>query len=174
MVGGLVRKRERTNTETRRIPYVAHSLGGLVIEHALNHSRSAAQTVLRQVEQYTAGIVFLEVPHCGSDLAAWASLGTRIANILQPANKDIVGVLEPGSEMLRVVEKGFSSILSLRKDAGHEIPVTCFYEELPVIGIGEIVPLHSAELKPYGCYGIHANHMVFSLALPSTYFIDTS
>lgn len=138
MVGDLVRKRERTNTETRRIMFVAHSLGGLVVEHALNHSRSAAETVLRQIERYTAGVVFLGVPHCGADLAAWASIGTRIANVVRRANKDIVGVLTPRSEMLREVEKGFSSILSLRKDEGSQIFVTCFYEELPVVGVGEV------------------------------------
>lgn len=138
MVGALVRKRERTNTETRRILFVAHSLGGLVVEHALNHSRSAAETVLHQIERYTAGVAFLGVPHCGADLAAWASIGTRMANVLRRTNKDIVGVLEPGSEMLRTVEKGFRSILSLRKDEGSQIFVTCFYEELPVVGVGEV------------------------------------
>ena len=138
MVGALVRKRERTNTETRRILFVAHSLGGLVVEQALNHSRSAAETVLRQIERYTAGVVFLGVPHCGADLAAWASIGTRMANVLRRANKDIVGVLKPGSEVLRAVEKGFSSILSLRKEEGSQIFVTCFYEELPVVGVGEV------------------------------------
>lgn len=138
MVGDLVRKRERTNTESRKIIFVAHSLGGLIVEHAINHSRSAAERHPRQIEQYTAGIVFLGVPHCGSDLAAWASIGTRMVSILRRANKDIVDVLKPGSEILRLVEKGFRSILSLRQDEGSKISVVCFYEELPVIGVGEV------------------------------------
>ncbi|KAL2044651.1 hypothetical protein N7G274_002425 [Stereocaulon virgatum] len=61
--------------------------------------------------------------------------------------------------MLREVENGFHKILRLRKEEGSEISITCFYEELRVIGFGEIVPLHSAEIKGYSCYGIHANHM---------------
>ena len=138
MIGDLIQKRERTNTETRKILFVAHSLGGLVIEYALSHSRSAVERFLYQIEQYTAGIVFLGVPHCGADLGSWASFGTRMTNVLKRANEDIVWVLKPGSEMLRVVEKNFHNILRLRKEEGSEISITCFYEELSVIGIGEI------------------------------------
>ena len=138
MIGDLVRKRERTNTETRKILFVAHSLGGLVTECALNYSRNAVEKFLHQIERYTAGIIFLGVPHCGADLAAWANFGTRMVSILRRANKDIVGVLKPKSEMLRVAENDFYKILRLRKDEGSEISITCFYEELPVIGIGEV------------------------------------
>ena len=141
MVGDLVRKRERTNTEDRKILFVAHGLGGLVTEHALSHSRNAVEEFLHKIERCTVGIVFLGVPHYGSDLAAWAGFGTRMISILRRANKDIVGVLEPGSEMLRVVEKGFHNILRLRKTEGSEISVKCFYEELSVIGVGQVSSL---------------------------------
>lgn len=138
MVGDLIRKRERTNTETRKILFVAHSLGGLVIEYTLSHSRSAVERFLHQIEQYTAEIVFLGVPHCEADLGSWASFDTRMINVLKRANEDIVGVLKPGSEMLRVVEKNFHNILRLRKEEGSEISITCFYKELSVIEIGEV------------------------------------
>ncbi len=134
MVGELARKRERTNTEARKILFVAHSLGGLVVERALGHSKSSVETHLHQVERCTAGIAFLGTPHCGSDLASWAVLGTQMASILKCANKDIVAVLEPGSEMLRIVQQEFHKILRHRKNEGLEIAITCFYEELPVLG----------------------------------------
>ena len=138
MVGALVRKRERTDTERRRILFVAHSIGGLIVKQALIHSRGGVEKALRQVEQYTAGVVFLGVPHCGADLAAWASTGTRMVYLIRHSNKAIVEVLRPGSEMLREVEKAFQNILTLRKDASSEIFVTCFFEELPVLGVGEV------------------------------------
>lgn len=138
MVGDLVRKREHTNTETRKIIFIAHSLGGLVTEHAISHSRSASEEHLRQIERCTIGIVFLGVPHSGSDSAAWALFGTRMASILKRANKNIVKVLEPDNEMLRVVQKSFHNILSVRKNEGSEISVTCFYEELGVDMIGQV------------------------------------
>lgn len=59
-------------------------------------------------------------------------------SVLKRANEDIVGVLKPGSEMLRMVEKGFHNILRLRKDEGSEISVTSSYGELHVIGVGEV------------------------------------
>lgn len=139
LVGGLVRERERTNTESRKILFVAHNLGGLVTEYALSHSKHAVEEHLHQIERYTKGIVFLGVPHCGADLASWGKVGTRMLRILRHANTDIVGVLDPGSEMLREVEKGFHIMLRQRKDRGSEIFVTCFYEELPVTAIGEVL-----------------------------------
>lgn len=138
MVGDLVRMRERTNTETRKILFVAHSLGGLVAEHALCHSRNAVEGHLRQIESSTTGMIFLGVPQFGADLASWASFGTRMARALKQANIEIVKVLEPGSEMLRMVQKGFHTLLRRRKDEGAEISITCFYEELGVIGVGEV------------------------------------
>lgn len=138
LVGGLVRMRERTGTETRKIFFVAHSLGGLVTECALDFSRHTAEEHLRQIERCTAGIAFLGVPHCGADLASWGTFGAQLLSVLKQANKEILGVLKPGSEMLREVEKNFHSILRLRKGKDSEISVTSFYEELPVIQIGEV------------------------------------
>ena len=138
LVGDLVRERERTETETRKILFVAHSLGGLVTEYALGHSRNTAERHLRQIERCTAGIVFLGVPHHGSDLASWGKFGTQMVSILRRANKDIVRVLDPGSEMLREVQKGFHIVLRRRKDERSEISITCFFEELPVFTVGEV------------------------------------
>jgi hypothetical protein len=61
-----------------------------------------------------------------------------MVNLIRYANEAIMEVLRPGSEILREVEKGFRSILSLRKEEGSEIFITCFFEELPVLGIDEI------------------------------------
>ena len=138
LVGGLVRMRERTETGTRKIFFVAHSLGGLVTECALGISRHNAEEHLRQIERCTAGIAFLGVPHCGADLASWGTFGVQLLSVLKQANKEILGVLRPGSEMLREVEKDFHSILRLRKGEESEISVTSFYEELPVIQVGEV------------------------------------
>ena len=138
MVGALVRRRERTNTEDRKILFVGHSLGGLVIEHALSHSRKSVEKFLRKIEQFTIGIVFLGVPHYGADLGAWESFGTHLANLVKRPNQDLLRVLKPGSEMLHLVENDFHRILRLRKDEESEISITCFYEELDVRPIGQV------------------------------------
>jgi len=44
-------------------------------------------------------------------------------------------------------------------DVQHPIDISCFYEELPLPGIGQVVPRESAVLPGYISIGIHANHM---------------
>ena len=137
LVGKLVRERERSETETRKIIFVAHSLGGLVTEQALAHSKNSAEKSLNQVERCTIGIVFLGVPHCGSDLEAWATVGRRMVGILKRTNKDILSALNPDSEMLHMVENNFHTNLRQRKD--NSIEIVGFHEELAVKGIGEVM-----------------------------------
>lgn len=91
LVRGLERVRRDSRTESRKILFVAHSLGGLVTKCALNHSRNAEEH-LRQLERHTIGVVFLGVPHCGADLASWLSVGTQMIKLLKRSNEDIVGV----------------------------------------------------------------------------------
>ena len=138
MIANLVRKRERTGTETRKILFVAHSLGGLVTECALEYSKTARESHLHQIERCTVGVVFLGVPHCGADLESWASFGGKLISIVRQTNTDILKVLNPGSEMLRMVENRFHRILELRKDEKYEIAITCFYEEVAVVGVGVV------------------------------------
>lgn len=138
LVGDLVRFRERSRTEERKIIFVAHSLGGLVVEYALGHSRNSYEAHIHQIERFTCGIAFLGTPHHGSDLAKWGKFGTDIADIIRRPNKEIVAVLKPGSEMLDQTENTFHTILRKRKDEGCEISITCFWEELPLAIIGHV------------------------------------
>ena len=57
---------------------------------------------------------------------------------IKTSNRDIVAVLQPDSEVLANVGKGFQGLLSRRSDAGDKIAVVCFYEELPVKGLGHV------------------------------------
>ena len=136
LVGKLVRERERSQTERRKIIFVAHSLGGLVTEQALTHSKNSAEPHLNQVERHTIGIVFLGVPHCGSDLEAWATVGRRMISIFKRTNKDILSVLNPDSEMLHMVENSFHTNLRQRKY--DPIGIVGFYEEHAMVGVGEV------------------------------------
>ena len=95
--------------------FVAYSLGGLVTEQALTHSRNSVEQHLNQIEHYTIGIVFLGVPHCGSDLEAWATFGRRTVSMLKRTNKDILNILNPDSEMLHMVENNFHIKLTAKK-----------------------------------------------------------
>ncbi|KAL2130778.1 hypothetical protein VTI74DRAFT_5958 [Chaetomium olivicolor] len=51
-------------------------------------------------------------------------------------------------------------VMARTKEGLEPIEISCFYEELPVLGIGHIVPQHSAILPGFNVpVGIHANHM---------------
>lgn len=131
-----------------------------MVQDALCLSRNGVEAHTQQIERSTLAIAFLGTPHHGADLAAWATFGSKIANILNSANSDIVAVLKPGSEVLARIQKIFHGIVRSRLKGGRDLHMSCFYEELPVKVVGVVVPKDSAIIPGYDGYGIHANHMV--------------
>ncbi|OQD80373.1 hypothetical protein PENANT_c036G02396 [Penicillium antarcticum] len=153
--------RKRTKSNRRPLIFVAHSLGGLVTEQALLISRGAAQQYYKDIFESTVAIAFMGTPHFGSNKAAWAVPLTRLANVLRTANKEIMQVLAPGSEMLANLQQEFHSMLEdYRQNHGKTLKIFCFYEEVEVTGVGKIVPDHSAILSSYQNRSIHAERVV--------------
>ncbi|KAL8993023.1 MAG: hypothetical protein Q9169_006653 [Polycauliona sp. 2 TL-2023] len=141
-------------TELSRKRLLDGSVGVLV-------GHKAAEPWMNALLDSTAGIIFLGTPHTGSNLADWASILTKFSSIARPTNKNIVSVLEPGSEMLANLQQEFHTMLDARQSQGKPVPrIYCFFEELPYNNIvGHIVPRHSAILTRYNNQGIHANHI---------------
>ncbi|KAF2234938.1 hypothetical protein EV356DRAFT_532485 [Viridothelium virens] len=80
--------------------------------------------------------------------------------LVKQANSRIVEVLESDSEVLARIQDSFHTMIRARnQDEYQPIHITCFYEELPLRGVGIVVPSHSAILPGYIPIGIHANHM---------------
>ncbi|KAH6668689.1 hypothetical protein B0J14DRAFT_546785 [Halenospora varia] len=145
---------DQTSPKTPVI-FIAHSLGGLVVEQALLLSWRSNETALNALFSATAGVIFMGTPHSGSTLAYWGRTIAKYLNVFRRTNRDILGVLEPRSEVLAAVEQDFQQML-LNPDI--KINVFCFYEELAMTGIGKIVPEESAILEQYPNLPIHANH----------------
>jgi hypothetical protein len=124
--------------QSRKIIFITHSLGGLVVQKALSLSRSRSEAHLKQLERYTTGIVFLGTPHHGSDLAAWATVCGKLVKSFKDTNVDILNVLRPESEVLRDTQDEFGQLLESRKSEGRKINITCFYEELAMSIIGQV------------------------------------
>ena len=123
----------------RPIIFVAHSLGGLVVEDVLLASKNSAEPHLQRVLECTRGIVFMGTPQCGSDLANWGSICGNMTNMLKKTNLSLVDVLKPDSEVLARIQQEFHTMIRARLDAGRpQIKITCFYEDLPVRGVGEV------------------------------------
>ncbi|KAK3896546.1 hypothetical protein C8A05DRAFT_48439 [Staphylotrichum tortipilum] len=177
LLTSLVSYREKDDTNERPIIFVCHSLGGLVCEDALFTSRQRTEPHLHNVLQLTRGIAFLGTPHHGSGLARWAELLSRSIGIIKQTNSQIVEVLKRDSEVLARIQDGFHTMVLARAKEGQPIEISCFFEELPLPGIGQVsvmaslhsarfvddagqvVPQDSAILPGYIPIGIRSNHM---------------
>lgn len=97
--------------------------------------------------------------------------------VIKQTNQQILAVLESDSEVLARVQDEFHTMVRARnQERRQEIQISCFYEELPLPGIGvvsyathyncylanihiQVVPKDSAILPGYIPIGIHSNHM---------------
>ena len=81
--------------------------------------------------------MFLGTPHHGSGLAQWAERLAKTIGVLKQTNPHILEVLESDSEVLARVQDGFHTMVRSRNlERLQPIEITCFYEELPLVGIG--------------------------------------
>ncbi|KAH7130806.1 Alpha/Beta hydrolase protein [Dendryphion nanum] len=138
----------------RPIIFIAHSLGGLVCEEALNLSskRPALQSILPN----TLGIIFMGTPHGGSHVANWGTTVAKYVNVFRGTNRDILQNLQPGSSDLLRTEQDFQQML--RRD-NVKLKIYCFYEALKMSDVvGKIVEQESAVLPAYDNCSIHADH----------------
>lgn len=145
---------QRAQLSRRPIIFVAHSLGGLVCEEALNLSnkRQDLETILSN----TLGIVFMGTPHGGSRVANWGSTVAKYVNIFRGTNREILQNLQPGSSDLQRTEEDFQHML--RRD-DIKLKIYCFYEAVKMNDkIGKIVERESAILPAYDSCSINADH----------------
>ena len=156
-------ERERTNTESRPLFFVVHSLGGLVLKKALctASTRASADAHLQAVGSCTKGIIFMGTPHAGSNMASWADAIGRILQVRSVnVNKNLINTLKSDSEVLRDVNDQFGQLLERHKEQQARIQIKAYHEEVPIGNVGLVVPLASASILEYTSEGIHANHMV--------------
>ena len=75
----------------------------------------------------------------GSNKADWGAVLSRLSSVLHKSNSEIVQLLQPGSEMLANLQQEFHTMLDdRRKTKSQIIDIFCFYEEIPMLGVGEV------------------------------------
>lgn len=78
-------------------------------------------------------------PHHGSGLAVWGEMLARRIGLIKQTNSHIVKVLTRDSEVLERIQDGFLGLVHSRDQEGlGKIEIVCFYEELPVPGLGVV------------------------------------
>ena len=102
-------------------------------------ARQRPEPHLRNILNYTRGIIFLGTPHNGAGLAKWAKGLAGVIGLLKQTNAQILEVLESDSEILARVQDSFHTMVRSRSQEGLQpIEITCFFEELPLPGIGVV------------------------------------
>lgn len=100
-------------------------------------SKNSADEHLRNILPCTKGILFLGTPHTGAGLAKWAELMAKSIGFIKQSNSQIIEVLESDSEVLARIQTEFHTMLRARAKHGDQpIDITCFFEELPLLGVG--------------------------------------
>jgi hypothetical protein len=79
-------------------------------------------------------------PHSGAGLASWAGAMVKSLGFVKQVNTELLKILEQDSEVLARIQEGFYTMIRARAKQGkEEISITCFFEELPLPIIGDLV-----------------------------------
>ncbi|KAH9239562.1 hypothetical protein K456DRAFT_951639 [Colletotrichum gloeosporioides 23] len=150
----------RTNHGSNQRPliFVAHSLGGPVCKKALLQSRHHPEAHLRDVFNSTKGVIFMGTPHKGAWMAKWGNISATALGLVKSTNTSLLEILETDNQLLESIQVDFVSMVRELRESGRNLEITCFFEELPLRGIGLVVPKDSAQLPGHNSLSIHADH----------------
>ncbi|KAL8349695.1 hypothetical protein RB598_005185 [Gaeumannomyces tritici] len=146
------------DTKRRPLIFVAHSLGGLVCKRAMLRSRNNPEPHLRQIFECTKGIVFMGTPHRGAWMADWAKIPACALGVVKSVNTDLLKLLGTDNETLESLRADFAGMTREQQLGSSTFRVTCFFEELPLLGVGKVVSKDSATFEGHDPITIHANH----------------
>lgn len=158
LLNDLTTDRACCNAPSRPIIFVVHSLGGLVCKQAILLSRNNPEAHLRDIFNCIIGIVFMGTPHRGAWMADWADIPASALGLVKSVNKSLLKILQTDNEALELIQVNFWSMIRERQKANQPPEVTCFFEELPLPGVGTVVSKESATLEGYNPITTHANH----------------
>ncbi|KAK4208982.1 hypothetical protein QBC37DRAFT_451409 [Rhypophila decipiens] len=159
LMAELTTDREAAGAETRTLIFVVHSLGGLVCKKAILLSQDNRESRLQTIFKCTKGIIFMGTPHQGSWMASWAKIPISALGVVKSINSRLLKILEPNQEFLESIQDDFVRLLRRMSVSQSPMEITCFYEELPMPVIGNVVSRESANFgSEYNAISIHANH----------------
>lgn len=82
-------------------------------------------------------------------MAKWAELLAQSIGLVKQTNAQILAVLQSESEVLARIQDSFHTMIRARNEDGlRPIEITCFFEQLPLPGIGVVSSGHTS-YRPY-------------------------
>ncbi|KAM0539576.1 hypothetical protein ACHAO7_012047, partial [Fusarium culmorum] len=154
----LTNDRRHRNASGRPLIFVVHSLGGLVCKEAILLSRNNPNRSRQDFFTHIKGVVFMGTPHKGSWMADWSGIPAKALGLVKSTNRSLLEVLETNNQYLESIHVRFLSMMREQREAGRQLEVTCFFEELPLSTVGKVVSKESATFEGYDPITIHANH----------------
>lgn len=136
--------------------FVAHSLGGLVLQKAIFLSKNSHKPHLKNIFDTLWGIVFMGTPHRGTWMDGSGNVPATALGFTS-ANQSIREVLTPSNQFLQSIREEFANMLRGLILKGRDIEITCFYEGR-FTKPGPVVPEESATLDGHSCLSIDADH----------------
>lgn len=91
-------------------------------------------------------------------MATWARISASAIGLSWSTNRSLLEVLEIKNQFLESIQVRFLAMVREQRESGRSLEITCFYEELPLPGVGIVVPKESATFEGYNPMSIHANH----------------
>ncbi|EXL39109.1 hypothetical protein FOCG_18272 [Fusarium oxysporum f. sp. radicis-lycopersici 26381] len=155
----LTNDRRRRNASSRPLIFVVHSLGGLVCKEAILLSRNNPNRSRQDFFTHIKGVVFMGTPHKGSWMADWSGIPAKALGLVKSTNRSLLEVLETNNDYLQSIHAKFLSMMREQREAGRQLEVACFFEELPLSTVGKVVSKESATFEGYDPITIHANHV---------------
>lgn len=158
LVTDLTTDRTGCHASSRPLIFVAHSLGGLVCKEAILLSRNNPERRRRDIFIHLKGIIFMGTPHKGLWMADWANIPASALGLFKSTNKSLLQILETNDQLLESIQVRFLALVREQREAGRQLEVRCFFEELPLSAVGKVVSKESATFDGYDPITIHANH----------------
>ena len=116
LLNSVAGERVRSKAHGRRIIFIAHSLGGLLVKEALIEAKKQHHNASKMdVYAATEATVFFGTPHLGSDDAKWGLIVQSIASSMFDTNDKILQSLQVDSELLDRLARDFQDILDTGK-----------------------------------------------------------
>ncbi|CCT63534.1 uncharacterized protein FFUJ_05326 [Fusarium fujikuroi IMI 58289] len=154
----LTNDRRYRNASGRPLIFVVYSLGGLICKEAILLSRNNPNRSCQDFFIHIKGVVFIGMPHKGLWIADWSGIPARALGVVKSTNRSLLEVLETNNQYLESIYVRFLSMMREQCEAGRQLEVVCFFEELPLSTVGKVVLKELATFEGYDLITIHANH----------------
>ena len=91
-------------------------------------------------------------------MADWIKIPASGLGVLKSTSTSLLQVLGTDDQLLESIQVRFWSMVRERQKCERPLEIACFFEELPLPVVGQVVSKKSATMEGYASVSVHANH----------------